>query len=388
MKPEVVGESVFVTLNRNRPAQRLEKAKPKGDPENPEDEPEDKNKKSSKGDDAKDPDDEFEIQQEKNWRIVALDRKTGKVRWDLADNDEFDRFSRNSEWVSSPTYSDGFLFLTATIFDNELQSFLVKVKAESGELVWIAELASRTPANHRGLGGPLFAPTIREGVVYVATGLGLLAAVDSHEGHIRWAYHYPVFPDRSQSTIIDTERRFDVCPPRILKSQDLVVLAPVDGPYIFALNRRTGELCWKHPRGKARFVDVQGDDLLLSGDRVELINGATGLIRASSQKLPAPAAYSPLWGQKTMIVPTAKGFVRLSNDTLKQESVFEVWNKNEVGALVQLNEQRFLSISPRRFNVYGSVRRTLREYDRPGSFARWFERGKLYERRGQYQKSA
>lgn len=385
MKPEVVGDTVFVTLNRNRPAQRLEKAKGKNG-EGAEDEEEEKD--DDKKDDSRDPDDAFEIQQEKNWRMVALDRKTGKVRWDLADKEGFDRFSRNSEWISSPTYADGHCYVTATIFDNELQSFLIKINAQSGELAWVAELASRTPANHRGLGGPLFAPMVREGVVYVATGLGLLAAVDSHEGFIRWAYHYPVFPDRSQSTIIDEDRRFDVSPPQILKSQDLVVLAPVDGPYVIALDRRSGRLRWKHPRGRARFVEVDRDQIVLAGDRVEIIDGATGLVRVRSPKLVAPAAYRPLLGQSAMIVPTTKGFVRLSKQSLAQESVFEVWNKNEVGALLSLNDQRFLSVSPRRFNIYGSVKRVLREYDRPGTYSRWFERGKLYERRGQYQKSA
>jgi outer membrane protein assembly factor BamB len=381
--PTIVGSRLFATLNRNRPAKRIRK---KVDPKAkliPEPKPE-KNVK----DKSKDPDELFEIKQAKNWRVVALDRRTGTVLWDLADNDEFERFSRYAEWISSPAYSDGFIYLTVTLFKNALHSYLLKLDSQSGKLSWVAELTSRTPTNHRGLAGPLSKPVIRGGMAYIGTGLGLIATVETANGRLVWAYHYPVFPDRSQSTIIDEDRRFAVHSPLILKSKGLVILAPVDGPYLIALNRETGALVWKRPRAAARFVVHKDERLLLVGKTLTEIDPQSGLVKAQSEALPGTAAAAPLWGDDSLIVPTLKGFVRFSSDDLTKEGLFEVKDKEEVGPLFRLNEKRFVALTARRFNIYGSVERTLNEFDRPGSFARWFERGLLNERRGEFEKSA
>jgi outer membrane protein assembly factor BamB/tetratricopeptide (TPR) repeat protein len=376
LAPAVVGDRVFATLNRNRPAMRVRRKA--GGNLAP--------KKTSK-EKSKDPDDDFEIKQVKNWRVVILDRQTGTILKDLADNDEFERFSRNAEWISSPTVKNGFIYLSVTVFKNALRSYLLKINADSGQMIWVAELTSRTPSNHRGLAGPLSAPVIREGIAYIGTGIGLLAAVEVAHGRVIWAYHYPVFSDRSQPTIIDKNRRFAVSPIQVLKSEGLVVLAPVDGPYVIAVKRDSGQLVWKKPRANARFLDYHAGRLLLTGSRVIQLNNKSGLVHLESPRLPAVAAAPPLCGQSSMIIPTGKGFVRLSNKDLTIEKVFEVKDKQEVGPLVCLTAQRFLTITARRFNIYASKERTFQEFDRLGSFARWYERAVLYERRGDFQKS-
>lgn len=414
LKPALARDRVVVSLNRNIPSKwqrRKAQAKdnkgagaekpkdngeddsdddPDGDPDG--DKPEDDDSKNDP--DAKpkpkqeeknrDPDNEFEVERAQNWRVIALNRNTGKVIWDSIKNDKFDDYSRNAEWMSAPVIDGQSLFVSVTVVENALHSYLLKISLEDGSIEWIADLGSRSPENHRGLVGPLPQPLVVRGQVYVASSMGLFFKVDGESGRVRWAYHYPVFPIRSQSTVVDEHRRFLVTPIYEIEDAGLVVLAPVDGPYLMAFNQQTGALAWQCERGDARTVQAldQGE-LLLIGRSVVVLDGRTGLV-LRFRDLQEPILAPPLVGSNQWILPQSQGFLHLHPKTLQTAVMTKVSDSRSVGVLAALDRGRTLSISPAKIQVFASAERVRKQWSNPGEFESYLKTAELFVQRSQW----
>ena len=381
-RPAIEGDRVFATLNQNRPARRVKKApvpakpaegEPAPDPQDEEDKP--KNN---------DPDAGFEFVQPPNWRIVALQRETGRLLWDVAAGDRFARFARSAEWISSPTVSGGAVYVTLTLRENALRSLVMRISAESGEIEWIADLASRSPENHRGLAAIGGAPVVLGGRVYVATGLGVIAALNAAAGELEWVYHYPVHPIRSQAMIVDEARRARPGPVAILRGAGVVVAAPADGPYIHGLRLATGEPVWQTSRRGARDVVIDGGDVLLVGDRVTAISGDSGVLLREGPELPSAPVARPLRTADGLLVSTDDAILRLDRATLAPVARFEA-EAGGAGALAKLDKTRLVSVSARHFEIYWSAARTKRTFDRPGGAERGVELGHMALARGDHE---
>src|SRR5262249_51241665 len=145
--------------------------------------------------------DEDDIVRLPDWRVVALDRKTGRLQWDAADGKGeahgFQDFARDAEWVSSPCYAEGQVLVTVLSRNgSDLRCYLVGLDGTSGKVRFRAFLASRLPYDFLGVGSPPAAPAVKNGRIYVATGLGAIACVEPARGEVVWLARYPSTPER------------------------------------------------------------------------------------------------------------------------------------------------------------------------------------------------
>lgn len=111
--------------------------------------------------------------------------------------------------------------------------------------------------------------------LYFNTNLGAVAAIDKHEGAIRWLTTYRRAAGNDVTRPAAHWYR-DLTP--CLVHQGLVLAAPADTPSILALDAATGELRWEAPYADdvVHLLDVGEGQLVASGDRLWWIDLATG----------------------------------------------------------------------------------------------------------------
>src|SRR5579883_3235933 len=328
---------IFATLHLNTPTKRV--ARPAAKPK--------------KGEKAKKEDDEEEVVRNPDWRVVALERQNGKLLWDAAESQGFGDFARDAEWVSSPAQGDGQVFVTVQMRKgSDVRCYLVGIDAATGKTRFRAFLAPRLPYDFLGIGAPAAAPAVRDGRVYVATGLGAIACVDPARGQPVWIARYPTSPEKSQPDIVRGERRFRASAP--LVRGKLVVVAPVDAQEVFALDPATGARRWSAPRGSAHVVgETPSGSVLVVSDRVLLLDRASGLCRFQGEALGGFAIAAPACFEKEAVVPLATALSRVSLEDghvlgrLRYEEAGA-----EAGALAICGEGRIATASFARANVY------------------------------------
>ncbi len=360
--PALGAGRVFATLHLNRPVKHVPRpaAAPGANPGAPNPGPPGaKGKKPRKAD--KD-DDEDDVVRQPDWRVVALERKTGRLLWDAVDArsgsgagaSRFEDFARDAEWVSSPCFADGQVFVSALARrGSDLRCYLVAMDAATGRVRWRAFLASRVPFDFLGIGSPPAAPVARGGLVYVATGLGAIACVDAARGDLAWLTRYPTSPERSQPEIVRAELRFRAASPLFLSN--MLVVAPVDAQEVLALDPATGQRRWRAPRGQAHVVaGTPAGCLLLVSDRVLALDGASGLCRFESEPLGGAALAPPVCADKEALLPLPSALVRISLEDGKLLGRFRYEHAPlEAGALAPCGEGRVATASWARANVYG-----------------------------------
>ena len=343
---------LYATLHLNRPAKRVKKAV---DPKAPPQPPRKKNKNDKKKGEKEDEEDD--IVRLPDWRIVALDRKTGRLQWDAADRGPephgFQDFARDAEWVSSPCFAEGQVLVTVLARKgSDLRCYVVGLDATSGKVRFRAFLASRLPYDFLGIGAPPAAPAVRNGRIFVSTGLGAVACVEPVRGEVVWLARYPSSPERSQVEVVQGERRFRATPP--LVRGRFVVVAPVDAQEVFALDPLTGARRWSAPRGAAHTVaETAGGTVLLVSDRVLALDGSSGACRFEGEALGAAAVAPPACFEKDAVVPLPTALVRVSLEDGKVLARLRFEEPLlESGAVAPLDEGRLASASFARANVY------------------------------------
>ena len=97
--------------------------------------------------------------------MVAKEQITGREKW----RHLFD----NAEWIGSPSYSNGNVYVQLNLFDGNSQ--LMSLSASTGAIIWVAPFMNRSAR--------FLAPTVAAGVVYVGGGeSGGLLAFDQSTG--------------------------------------------------------------------------------------------------------------------------------------------------------------------------------------------------------------
>ena len=158
-----------------------------------------------------------------------------------------------------------------------------------GRLVWRTRLASAATlldgANGDGLSHLLL--SLRDGVLFVNTNAGVVAAVRAADGQAQWLVKYPRSTFEPSDPDVGNSQFFrDLNPCLVWK--DLVIVAPSDSDRLFALEASTGQLAWTLPPDAAADAvhllgvsDAQGPETLLaSGDRLYWIDASSGKVLA------------------------------------------------------------------------------------------------------------
>jgi outer membrane protein assembly factor BamB len=185
-----------------------------------------------------------------------------------------------------PLAADGRLYVALRQRDGvRTQSHVAAFDTKRGELVWqrfvaAAEDFSQAPTveyTHNLL-------SLAQGVLYLNTNFGVVAAVRARDGQVQWVTRYPqVAPDAPEFELTPPASSRDLTPCLIYKG--LVLTAPSDCDRVFALDAATGQKVWDTPPGTAadlqHLLGVGSGNLIASGNRLTWIDIQTGEIKAS-----------------------------------------------------------------------------------------------------------
>lgn len=126
--------------------------------------------------------------------------------------------------------------------------------------------------------------TLAEDTLYFNTHMGVVAALDAHDGELLWITRYP----RSGRVLnpsdrVDLHTFRDLTP--CLFHRDRVMVAPADCDRLFALEAATGKLLWATPpEGAVDAVHLLGvgrGNLIASGEYLHWLDADTGRMLAS-----------------------------------------------------------------------------------------------------------
>jgi outer membrane protein assembly factor BamB len=192
------------------------------------------------------------VHRQRDNALTAYDARTGKLRWTRrAGEATKDETGSEVGFLSAPVpYAR--LLLAPVINSGEM--WLYGLDRETGKTVWKTNLCDE-PSNGAAPWSPV-GIAIDGGEAYVATGAGVVFALDAMSGGVRWAVRYPRagrananFPQYgyyggAPTQILNMEGfHEDVVIP---SGKTLIVMAS-DYDRIFALDRRSGEFLWDTP---------------------------------------------------------------------------------------------------------------------------------------------
>jgi len=166
-----------------------------------------------------------------------------------------------------------------TLVQGEERQWVLCLGVADGQTVWKTEIA---PEYRNAMGdGPRAAPTLAEGVVYVHTGEGVLAAVGLKDGRLLWRKE---LLEQLGGTVADYGM---ACSPLVVGDMVVVTVGAPEATVV-AVSRKTGELVWK--AGEGFGAGYSSPALRQVGGREQLVvfhgGGALGL---------DPLRGSPLW---------------------------------------------------------------------------------------------
>lgn len=176
--------------------------------------------------------------------LVCLDlNKQGALRWRYPQSKDMPDFIEQGWAFEGAPLADGErLYVAMRRSDVRPQSHVACFRIDNGELLWRRMVASAdTPAStHRNeITHNLL--TLHEGILYVNTNLGAVAALQSEGGEPLWVHRYERVKSGEYSRLAAHFRR-DTNP--CVVAHDMVFVGPADSESIFALDAATGMRVW------------------------------------------------------------------------------------------------------------------------------------------------
>ncbi len=249
--------------------------------------------------------------------LAAFDAATGSRLWTIRQDAAGHGFEAGAFFPWAPKFVDlpgGPVVIGQACYREQM--FLCSVDANTGKLKWKVYLCAdptRVMTMYGRPGGPLALgqpAVIGDGVVYAATGMGVVAAVDARTGGVRWLSRYP----RSAVRVVagDPRRgRITQYQPKggwgggfpVLAGGRLFV-APADANELLLFDRRTGAILKQIPRGEfAWFAGVRNGAAVLVGKETAAVDVETGVFEWLM-----PTALDihgmPVLSETALIIPT------------------------------------------------------------------------------------
>lgn len=158
---------------------------------------------------------------------------------------------------------------------NEVQSqaYVACFDAESGELRWRQYVCGAdTPARGQISEITHNLLTLQKQTIYFCTNLGAVAALDCHDGQVRWLTLYPRSLQGDGNKPAPWGAR-DATP--CLYDRGTLMVAPADSRFLFCLDAATGQILWQKGSFAEDIVHLLGvadDTLIASGSRLYWID--------------------------------------------------------------------------------------------------------------------
>ena len=214
--------------------------------------------------------------------IVGLDvgQREGELVFHVT-SDVLDLEAESPEATSwsfegTPVVANGRVYVSARRGFPEDETIVACFDENSSRLLWKRKVcASRKSASERFnlIGQNLL--TLGDGRLFLCTGTGAIAALDSLTGRIQWVVTYqPRNKETSQE--LSDPRRHGLTP--CVYDRGVVYAAPDDADLVFALDATTGQLIWRqqYPDRILHIVGVVEGRLIFSGQSVWAVDATTG----------------------------------------------------------------------------------------------------------------
>lgn len=271
-----------------------------------------------------------EVKQPSNF-LVALGFQSGKLIWTLQPDMRSPAFEAHSkadqEWlksvyfVSAPTVDAGVLYVMAVGVHGLHDAFVAAFDADNGRLIWRTQVCSANPFS---VGGPVqpdlgLPVAVANGMVYVTTNLGGVAALDATSGTIKWLRVY----DRLQTVdrFNNQGRRLSSdfwAPNPPVIHENLLLVTPQDSEFLYAYDIESGKRVWEVSRterdtGLKHLLGITNGNLVVTGGNVHFYE-----LKGGRETGPAdPIVFdSPIKGRGTVtenvvLIPTEKALISL-----------------------------------------------------------------------------
>ena len=117
--------------------------------------------------------------------------------------------------------------------------------------------------------------------IYFNTNLGLVAALDTHDGSICWLHRYERRSNQPLDAGSAEPLHFSRDPSPCLYHDGLVIVAPADTPNIFALDAVTGQTVWTSDLlpDALHLLGVVRRNLIVSGNRLAALDVLSGKLK-------------------------------------------------------------------------------------------------------------
>jgi outer membrane protein assembly factor BamB len=204
--------------------------------------------------------------------LIALDEVTGQVKWAYGPMVATTVEESRMRFLAAPAGGPRTVY-TGYVLDNiegethtDTEYGLIAFESATGRIRWRTPLCRLAPGKFaagfaeqrrnriRSFVSP---PLVHQGTVYYNTNAGAVAALDALSGRIKWLNRYPYYP-----SIHDATRTFRGAYPLIpgrrgtrlwFNQRPLVVgerlyVLPVDGPFLYCIDRRSGRVFWSKPQ--------------------------------------------------------------------------------------------------------------------------------------------
>ncbi len=233
-------------------------------------------------------------------RLCAYDLPTqGKLVWEIDGEARSDEL-QGAFFLGAPVTVGQSLYCLAEI-KSETAIYLLALDRKTGALRWrqqLADLERGIPQDYRRrLQASM--PSYDQGVLICPTGAGVVVGVDLAKPALAWAYRYPV-----DAAVSLQQRLIHGREPRVEKhwvhsapviADGRVLLTPPESDQLHCLDLLTGKLLWKKPRGEALFLAgvEEGTALLVGNQQLSALRLETGNPAWASKSLALPVGTKP-----------------------------------------------------------------------------------------------
>lgn len=225
-------------------------------------------------------------------KLCAFNLEDWRWSWDHAVTLEGTPYESWS-FPTTPTAHEGRVYATAWSIEGYVNSNVACFDLSTGRPLWGALIASgqveQTMFGEQA-SEPLCTPlALVDGVLYVVSQIGCVAALDADTGRLMWITEYDTIQVRAAKGYFPDHRdiRWENNAP--LVQSDVVIAAPMDSWAFFGFDRRTGKRLWRASQrlgGRGTEADMryligadQGRVVLAGGGDVRCVDVQTGLLK-------------------------------------------------------------------------------------------------------------
>ena len=311
--------------------------------------------------------------------LTAYDAKSGKLLWHRAAGVSTKEKSQEKVgFVGSPVpYAS---LLIAPVADNG-EVWVYGLSQKTGKTLWKSKLCDEPTG-----GAATWSPTkisVDGGEVYVATGAGVVFALDGMTGSVRWAFRYPRTGRQNNYGGRYGRANIKMLVPMGL-DEDLVipygralVVMASDHDVIFAIDRRKGTFLWQTPvQLENEFpvnycIGIYKNGMYLAGPktirRYDLRGGSLNWIKKlkTSDENDDASFGRAVVTDDGLYVPVKDSILKLSHkdgSELGQQGVVLAGNA-PVGNLYSDGERMFV-LNPNRLSALGDVKARMQALDK------------------------